>query len=177
MKFHFRRLLEADLEFLVLVRNECSVLLHDDRTFSLEDAVSWFRRTSPEFWLIEAGNVRIGYFRTAPEYPGQSRSLLLGADLHRDFRGRGFGLQAWCCFIDWVLESEAVSRLALEVLSNNHRALRLYQRLGFRHEGARRSALARQGVLVDSICMGMLREEWRDGCPEQLPKFDYSVSE
>jgi RimJ/RimL family protein N-acetyltransferase len=51
-------------------------------------------------------------------------------------------------------------RISLTVFSYNTRAIRLYEKLGFVHEGVSRSALYRDGQRHDMLLMGLLRPEW-----------------
>lgn len=43
----------------------------------------------------------------------------------------------------------------------NGGAIRVYERLGFRHEGRRREVLHLDGLWHDSLLPGLLRHEWR----------------
>ena len=60
-EFQFTSLQQEDLPFLLEVRNECCEFLHDNRCFSLEEAVDWYMSSKPEYWLILFRGVRIGY--------------------------------------------------------------------------------------------------------------------
>src|SRR5262245_33721308 len=92
--FSIQALTEADLPFLLEVRNECRAFLHDPREFQLADCVRWFRESRPDFRLIRYGGERIGYFRLS-NHDAAGRSVYVGADLHRNFRGRGLAKPAY----------------------------------------------------------------------------------
>lgn len=51
-------------------------------------------------------------------------------------------------------------RVSLALYGYNTRALRAYEKVGFRIEGRTRQEVAKEGQRYDSIWMGMLREEW-----------------
>lgn len=51
-------------------------------------------------------------------------------------------------------------RVTLDVFEYNPRAIRSYEKAGFREEGRRRQLLLRNGRRWDEIEMGILREEW-----------------
>jgi RimJ/RimL family protein N-acetyltransferase len=48
----------------------------------------------------------------------------------------------------------------LRVFARNERAVHLYEKLGFNHEGHWRQAEFRNGQYQDLLWMSVLREEW-----------------
>ena len=57
-----------------------------------------------------------------------------------------------------------LNRVWLTAIGYNTRAVRAYERVGFKHEGVLRQAILRDGEHYDGLVMGLLREEW-----ERLP--------
>ncbi len=55
---------------------------------------------------------------------------------------------------------ELLRRVQLTVFSYNERAIALYEKLGFRREGAFREFLQRDGKQYDMYLYGLLRREW-----------------
>jgi RimJ/RimL family protein N-acetyltransferase len=53
-----------------------------------------------------------------------------------------------------------MQRVSLNVFEYNPRAIRSYEKCGFKHEGRARQAMNRDGRRWDLIFMGCLREEW-----------------
>ncbi|HIC94568.1 MAG TPA: N-acetyltransferase, partial [Anaerolineae bacterium] len=53
-------------------------------------------------------------------------------------------------------------RVYLSVHDYNERAIRCYEKCGFRHEGRLREALFRDGRYHDELMMGILREEFEE---------------
>jgi len=51
-------------------------------------------------------------------------------------------------------------RVSLGLMDYNPRALRVYEKVGFRLEGRTRGDVQRAGKRHDSLWMGILREEW-----------------
>jgi putative acetyltransferase len=60
--------------------------------------------------------------------------------------------------IDWCQSNPLVHRLELWVFADNDAAIRLYERLGFHHEGRRRASFLKDGHFKDLLLMGMLFE-------------------
>jgi RimJ/RimL family protein N-acetyltransferase len=51
-------------------------------------------------------------------------------------------------------------RVSLDVFGYNLRAIRSYEKVGFKLEGRKREMLLREGKRWDLIYMGILRAEW-----------------
>jgi RimJ/RimL family protein N-acetyltransferase len=61
--------------------------------------------------------------------------------------------------IAWVRATGFITRLQLEVYTTHTGAIRLYERLGFAHEGCRRHAIRRRGRYIDTFNMALLLDE------------------
>jgi RimJ/RimL family protein N-acetyltransferase len=71
------------------------------------------------------------------------------------FYGRGLGTEATRLAVDYAFEV-GVHRIELEVYDFNPRARRVYEKVGFRHEGTKRDALYWNDAWVDAHLMSML---------------------
>ena len=76
---------------------------------------------------------------------------------HPDFGGRGVGRVLTEAVIDLADNWLNVRRLGLIVFADNDRAIRLYEHLGFQHEGVMREFGFKRGQYVDAVVMGRLR--------------------
>ena len=81
---------------------------------------------------------------------------MLGISVAAPAQGQGVGtalMQALCDFADgWA----QVLRIELTVFSDNARAIRLYEKFGFEHEGTHRAYALRDGVYADVLSMARL---------------------
>ncbi len=59
-----------------------------------------------------------------------------------------------------ALLEDNLRRVTLNVFEYNPRAIRSYEKVGFRHEGRMRKFLNKVGRRWDMLFMGVLREEW-----------------
>lgn len=85
-------------------------------------------------------------------YPGFEHSGTLGMGLLPAWRGRGLGAR----LLEAVLEGAAglgITRVELEVFETNERAIALYERNGFVHEGRKRGARMLDGRTEAIVCM------------------------
>lgn len=150
LRLNIREMLVDDLPYFLDIRNLSKEFLHDNSTFTLEQSTEWFKKTNPIFYVIELGDVMIGYFRTS-NWDGNSPYI--GCDIHPDFRGLGLGYLSYLKFIDRIYSEFNISSLKLEVLSTNVRAKNLYYKLGFIDIGVSEDKIIRDGIQVDSIIM------------------------
>jgi RimJ/RimL family protein N-acetyltransferase len=83
---------------------------------------------------------------------------MLGVGIVAEHRGRGLGARLIGSVLTAAREAGLV-RIALQVRAENARAIALYERLGFRHEGRLRRNLRIDGVDYDSLLMAILMDE------------------
>jgi RimJ/RimL family protein N-acetyltransferase len=76
-------------------------------------------------------------------------------------RGRGLGTDALRAMLGFSFGLLRLERVWLDVYDFNPGARRLYERVGFVHEGVLRRAVFREGRYVDVHRMAILADEWR----------------
>ena len=79
-----------------------------------------------------------------------------------DAWGRGFGTEATTLMVAHAFDVLGLHRVGLSVFAFNERALRTYEKVGFRVEGRLREAIWRDERYWDEIQMGILAHEWRE---------------
>ncbi|MBX3028836.1 MAG: GNAT family N-acetyltransferase [Chloroflexi bacterium] len=77
-----------------------------------------------------------------------------------DAWGRGYGTDAARLMLWLAFERIGLHRVGLSVFAFNERAIRSYQKVGFRIEGRLREAIRREDGYWDELQMGILRPEW-----------------
>jgi RimJ/RimL family protein N-acetyltransferase len=77
-----------------------------------------------------------------------------------DTWGKGFGSEAMHLVLRYAFTELNVHRVTLCVFDYNERAIRSYEKVGFKHEGRVRGEFLRSGSRWDMFFMGILREEW-----------------
>jgi RimJ/RimL family protein N-acetyltransferase len=78
----------------------------------------------------------------------------------RDFWGKGYGTDMMKLCLQYAFTELNVHRVSLGLHEYNPRALKSYEKAGFRLEGRTRKDMLREGKRTDSLWMGILREEW-----------------
>ena len=78
----------------------------------------------------------------------------------RDYWGKGYGTDAMRTILHYGFTEINLRRVTLTVFEYNPRAIRSYEKAGFRQEGCLRQFLNREGRRWDMLYMGILREEW-----------------
>ncbi|GAB4560777.1 MAG: GNAT family protein [Anaerolineae bacterium] len=75
---------------------------------------------------------------------------------------QGYGTDATQTMLKFAFHELSLHRVELEVYDFNARAIRCYEKVGFRREGIRRQALFRGGAFHDTIWMAILRPEFEE---------------
>ncbi len=90
-----------------------------------------------------------------------SRDAFVGLGIgERDFWGKGYGTDAMALILRYAFLELNLRRVTLNVFEYNERAMRSYEKVGFRLEGRQRQIMQREGRRWDILFMGILREEW-----------------
>ena len=72
--------------------------------------------------------------------------------------GKGYGFDALRTLIGFGFRDMNLRRIGLRVDANHPRAIALYERLGFEHEGRLRGAHWSRGAAIDFVAMSILRD-------------------
>jgi RimJ/RimL family protein N-acetyltransferase len=83
--------------------------------------------------------------------------LLIGV---RELWDQGLGFDVLSTLVRYGFEQMNLHRISLRVFAANERAVHLYEKIGFRHEGRWRDAEFRHGRYHDMLWMSLLRDEW-----------------
>lgn len=165
----------------------------------LPDRVRWFNDPEVTKWLVHEGERTLGQERewfatlSSRELPevlaievdgrhiGDAALRNLGNGVTADFGiligekscwGQGYGAAATCEMLRIGFSERGLHRVQLDALATNARAIRCYEKCGFRREGVQRQTVLKRGVLADLVIMGLLREEWearrRGLAPDQV---------
>jgi RimJ/RimL family protein N-acetyltransferase len=93
------------------------------------------------------------------EISTRSRSAMLGIWIARDHWGQGLGTDAVRTLCRFGFREMNLHRITLHVYETNPRAIRTYEKVGFKEEGRMREDHFAGGRRVDVVVMGLLEGE------------------
>jgi len=82
----------------------------------------------------------------------------IGVNVRDDYAGQGIGSALMAAVIDLAENWLGLTRLELQVYTDNARAIHLYQKFGFEIEGTMRRQALRDGAYVDAHFMARIKE-------------------
>jgi RimJ/RimL family protein N-acetyltransferase len=81
----------------------------------------------------------------------------------KGYWNKGYGTDTILLLLKLAFQEVNLQKVELRVFEYNERAIKVYEKCGFKREGVRRRALFRDGRYYDQILMGILREEFTAG--------------
>lgn len=156
---------DGDHPWLVALHNDPEVLrnLTDPRPITLEQHLGWWYgiRIDPKqlrlVFTVDGDPVGFTKFYNIDRV---NNNCVLGADIHKNHRGRGLARLMWAMMLNVSFMSLNLKRVSLTTADYNVIAQRVYNGLGFKEEGRQVKSLHRDGQYHDQICMYMLDEDW-----------------
>jgi [ribosomal protein S5]-alanine N-acetyltransferase len=87
----------------------------------------------------------------------------IGYGQHSRYWRSGYMTEALTALIDYAFGTLRLRRLEADVDPRNENSLRILERLGFRREGLLRERWHVGAEVQDTVFLGLLSREWRDG--------------
>lgn len=151
-----------DVPFINEIRNSYAAeFLHDSRTFTLNETYDFYNKHVGKdfhYIIIELSGIAVGYFRIS-NYSEQNNNCYLGCDIHPKYANMGIGYRAYCSLLpnlqNLSIFKRPLHKVSLEVLSSNHRAIKLYEKLGFTVDGVKRDEVYKDGIYINSVIMSI----------------------
>jgi diamine N-acetyltransferase len=100
-----------------------------------------------------------GFNQIQPRHRSAEVGLFIGVPGLWD---RGLGSDVIRTLLRYGFQQLNLHRIYLRVFAGNQRAVHLYEKLGFQHEGLWRQAEFRNGRYHDILWMSLLRNEWTE---------------
>lgn len=152
-----REVTEEDHNWLVDLHNDPIVLrnLTNPAPITIEQHMNWWGKvkldTSQKRKIFEVDSKRVGFTKFY-NIDTINQNCVLGADIHKDFRGKGFANVMWLLMLDYC-KSIGMHRVSLTTAEYNDIGQKVYKKIGFIEEGKLTSSLYRDGKFFDQICM------------------------
>ena len=153
-----------DHMWLVELHNDPFVLknITNPMPVSIDQHMSWYKNLNwqkEQRFIFYVDGVRAGFTKFY-QIDRPNMNCVLGADLHKDFRGKGLAKSMWQLMLKKCFDELKLHRVSLTTASFNEIAQKVYVGLGFVEEGRKVESLYRDGVYFDEICMFLLYSSW-----------------
>lgn len=148
--------------------NDAEVLWGLMMTFPISTAGTreWFEGTRndqlAERFVIETLEGELTGICSIEGIEARSRSGEVGIWIGKPYWGKGYGTDAIRVLARFAFNTMDLQRLGLHVYETNAKAIRCYEKVGFKAEGRLRRSQFLDGAYVDTIEMGLLAEELID---------------
>lgn len=165
-----RALEPKDAEHLYTYRNDWEVIRHlggFSAGYSVANLQEWVKlhsnRSDEILWTIADALTdrcigHVGLYQIDSRVRKGQFAILIG---DRALWGRGLGTRVTQAVVSWGFSQLNLHKVSLHVLSNNERAIRIYELLGFRREGILRDEQFRDGQFLDLVIMAVFEDQWR----------------
>ncbi len=117
---------------------------------------------SMETFVIETrdgtliGDIMYRWYR--PDVRSAYIGVLIG---EKEYWGQGYGTEAIKLFLRYLFVEKQLHKVAVTVSDFNKRAIRVYEKCGFRKDGILRDNAIINGKFVDHIVMSILEDEYK----------------
>lgn len=124
----------------------------------LESSIKETVSSDNEFCLVavEEDNIVACLNFEAYRRPQLSHSGDFTLTVAKQWRSQGIGTRLVKLLISWVKQHQSITRIELEVFSNNLEAISIYQKLGFIQEGIKHKAVLVEGNYINIILMAWM---------------------
>ncbi|MGL4325582.1 MAG: GNAT family N-acetyltransferase [Beijerinckiaceae bacterium] len=132
------------------------------KPFTRESASSWAAQIAahPAAWVIARNDRAIGEIALDNAVDSDMRASIALAILDKDSLGQGYGTEALHAVCGFAFTALKLHRLSVRVLAFNDRAIRAYEKVGFRKEGLERESAHIGDAWHDDVLMGLLAREF-----------------
>ncbi|WP_051317101.1 GNAT family N-acetyltransferase [Ectobacillus panaciterrae] len=158
---------EAFLKLCKTIDSETENMLYEEgeRNLTVEEQKESIRQhlqqLNSTILVAEKNGKLAGYITATGETANRTKhTATISVGVLQSYAGMGLGTRLFEKLEKWAKQAGIV-RLELVVLSSNIPAIRLYRKMGFRVEGAKRGACLMDGVLYDDFLMSKLLKRSR----------------
>lgn len=152
-----------DLQILKDLKNESWFGTHNISLVNSVDQEKWFSSldSSKSLFLkaIDKKGDFVGLYKIS-NIDWVNRRYDSAHDVIEEFRGSGYSKPVLEAGIDFGFEVLNMNRIDTEVLENNLASLKTAIWVGFQKEGVKRKCVHKCGTYLDSVFLGILRDEW-----------------
>jgi RimJ/RimL family protein N-acetyltransferase len=134
------------------------------RQLSAVSMKEWFDKESSDSALFSIHELKEGKtigFVDLDGYEWSARTAWVGIAIgEADYRGKGYGTEAMNLVLKFAFHALNLHRVNLGVFEFNKRAIRCYEKCGYKYEGTSRDQIYKEDKRWDAYNMGVLKMEW-----------------
>lgn len=152
---------------LVQWRNDARRFFFTDVTVSLFDHLRWYwhirRDPTQRFFVIESLNMAkpIGTIGLVDIDVRHGHAEYGRFTIDEALRGNGYGTDALSVLLDYAFLTLYLNRVYGDIFAWNSAAIRLDEKIGFRHEGTFTQHIYTGGIYHNVVRMAILAKDWR----------------
>ena len=111
------------------------------------------------FWIVVNGQKigQINYNKIHPRDKKVELDIIIGP---KECLDKGYGTDALKTLIMYLFDNFDINKIWIEARANNPRAIKAYQKIGFKQEGLLRQESYFQGEFVDCIRFSILKQDF-----------------
>ncbi|OAB41104.1 GNAT family N-acetyltransferase [Paenibacillus antarcticus] len=163
---------ESDFQsyYAFLLDPESNRLTGTQRDFTQDEITDWIKKISNihedrvDFMIISKDTDEFIGEVVLSEIDSINRNAHIRIAIGTQHSGKGYGTEAMNLLLGYGFETLNLHRIALEVYAFNPRAIHVYEKIGFQHEGIQRDSLYSEGEFHDLIMMSILEDEFQRIC-------------
>lgn len=170
-RVYLRTLKKSDLEELDSLMDDRETLaltgsVYPNTEKELEEGIERCQSTDSRVWfaIVDKNTHRIigetGFLRIFMPWRTSDFTLEIW---NKDYWGKGIGREVATLMFDYGFNYLNLHRLAIGVVEKNARALRFWERVGFKEEGRQKEGYYSEGRYSDFVMMYLLEDEYRRG--------------
>lgn len=168
-RIYLRPITKEDLAYIRKWYNDPEIrgLIGSTTPMSRQDAEEWFENLHKDksriwFTVVTKEDDRVigetGLLRMFPHWRTTDLSIILG---EKDTLGKGYGTEVMNLLLDYAFGYLNFHRVAIGVVGFNDKALRFYEKIGFKREGIQRDGYYYNHKYYDFVMMSILEDEFR----------------
>jgi RimJ/RimL family protein N-acetyltransferase len=169
---NLRAFTDGDIKPSVDFMNDMEIILNldDDAPMpqSFETQKLWFEEMRKDkkkyrdfFWAIDTKDGKFIGGCGVNHMDRKNRVARVGIFIgDREYLGKGYGTDAMKVLLEFLFEEYNVNKIKLSVFDYNKRAIKSYEKCGFKTEAILRDSVFRYGKYQDMRSMAILKEEY-----------------
>lgn len=148
--------------------NTTDYLGASSKLYTIQGEKKWFENENTKedtitFCIIENNNNKLIGNCSIHEINNINKTATLGIFIgDEEARNRGYGTEVIKLLLDFGFNYLNLHSIQLHVMSFNKRAIRCYEKCGFKEVGRRREAYYLNGKYYDTITMDILKKEFKE---------------